>query len=251
MLSHSISIRPHSRTPTHSIARHSLATTAVGNSIKPRYVKNQRFNETTINCCVSAALAVCIEVLSKDDVEMSMLFHYYNVVGGSGNQGMYAIEGVLSARNKGVCRQSLHSYPISFFGAMQVPSPQARRDGLLNRLERNDVGYEQLGARDFSAWKKHLNSKEPLLLTFNLYYPQYNQIPANDNIHPDIFGPQQYFSHAVVVIGYCDFNQRFLVQDCQGAEWADSGKWYLPFELAAQLSFTRDVFAIRSLLKRR
>jgi len=102
---------------------------------------------------------------------------------------------------------------------------------------------------DITAWKVFLNDGLPLILIFFINRELYFQIPSNGYTHPPLAGTKPSNAHAVTVVGYDDLEARFIIQDCRGEGFGDSGKWYLPYVIAQSPSFTNSLAVIKKIGK--
>jgi len=210
------------------------------------FIKNQVTNKGEINCCLSAAITVCMEVIEAQNgaiKELSMLYHYHFASRSDPFKALTVNEGIMTAEDDGVCEKRLHAYPLSPDIVSMMPSVDAEFDGEDRILESG--GYEIFhNPHDINKWKARLSKHVPLILLFHLNKNLYDALEDSDYVHPMPNDLASTSGHAVVVIGYDNVNRHFIIQDCRGSDWCDEGRWYLPFDVANSLSFTHTVLVI-------
>ena len=212
------------------------------------FIKDQKPTGTIVNCCVSAAVTVIAEQLSEEQRELSMLFNYYFAEVTHQNEHIALTTGLIAAKKHGLCMLHLHDHPIEIASIDHPLSPVAVTDGKKRCVDQ----FFNAGTppNNIARWKSHINANIPVMIMFYLYRNLYLQIPMNNHIHPKgqiLIGELPPTSHAVVVIGYDDSNELFLIQDCQGPAWADGGRWWLPYGLANSNQFISDAYFFKSL----
>lgn len=216
--------------------------------VQPPFIKNQEPGGVEVPCCVSATLTVCFEtVLGTSTDELSMMFHFHNTPGRQ-TGGMKVSEGLNTAKQKGICRFTLHPYRAHQGNENVPPRDEAVQDAQTRLLAQEGVGYQMLSAFDLPAWVDALDRDIPILLAFYLYPTAYAQVQTAPHIHgiPDSARPTQ--GHAVTVVGYDSAAQQFVIQDNRGLAFADNGHWYLPVSVAASTFFTYMAVAIHQLI---
>lgn len=214
--------------------------------IKTISVKDQTVDNGEINCCLSAAIAVCFEVLERKDpsVLLSELYHYHYASNGNAFQALTLREAVRTAEDFGICRHELHSYPMGESSVKQRPSTEARNDG----EDRQLLSYQELShATDISSWKRVLADGFPLILMFRINREDYLNLPNTQSIYRLTTSPSHNLGHAVVVKGFDSAAKCFVIQDCRGTAWCQDGCWLLPEATAKLTSFTHTVFFIEKI----
>lgn len=212
--------------------------------IKLPFIKNQSPMNEEVQCCVSAAISVCMEYLEASTtlIELSMLYHYYYAASADSNRGMTLSRGLYTSEFTGICNMNKHSYVINFANVRIRPSSEARYNGEDRIVESFSKLHTPL---DIQRWKDYLDNKLPLILIFHINNYLYHQIPANNDTHPPLTGSRSAIGHAVVVVGYDNQKQVFIIQDCRGEDWCNEGKWMLPFTIASSANFTNELCVIK------
>ncbi len=210
-----------------------------------------------VQCCVSAAIVCCMEILADrrgNYTPLSVLFNYYwaRVSAGKNTDFMGRLEfrdALSAARNKGVCRDALHPhesvYTIS--DAQSQPSDTAMlsgKDNMLGRNERTRQNYTYIDAGDrVRTWRSMLDKGFAIAMAFwvtDAYSLLSAQEPQLNSAAIEI-GKQ---GHAVAVVGYNDSLSLFLIKDSLGAGFAAQGYWHLPYALAASPMIAESVVIV-------
>jgi hypothetical protein len=195
------------------------------------------FDQAKLPCCVSCAVATCMEALNPSWDALSPLFHFYmcNWIrqGGAPTyfEDVTLDDGLDVLTNQGICLLRYYDVPFTDTdaGARMPPSTQAIEDGQAHSLpyngERGLWGFSHLSDNSrINGWKRILLGKQPILV--GLYLTAgYGKNMARLEGGSDGSRP-----HAVPVLGYREADRAFLVQDCQGADFAMNGRWWLPYE---------------------
>lgn len=212
------------------------------------YIKNQVVDGDDMQCCVSAAMTICMEYLEVNTTgkELSMLFHYHYASYRSAYQTITFDEGIIAGEDYGICENTLHDLPLSAEAVAVMPTTDAQIDGE-DRLIESSMKLSQ--PNDTQAWLQWLDVGYPLILLFRIDRESYLKIPDNKNVYSVPRQTLPNTGHAVVVIGYDTSRRIFIIQDSRGEDWCDKGKWYLPFDVAASHNFTHTVGIIKNTSK--
>jgi hypothetical protein len=208
--------------------------------LPPRGIVDQK----DLDCCVSCGLAACAEILYGEP-PLAPLYHYYTVRGGV-LAGMTVEEGGAALARDGICHLPLHPAAYTAEGAAIAPSADAFTDAarlLESRIRASTSLFGPLepliDPQREVQWKRTLTEGRPLLIEFELT-PPYG--PTMRRLQPTGDGTGRL--HAVVVIGYEDAQQAFIVQDSRGPGFAIGGQWWLPYDVALT-RLVRQAFALR------
>lgn len=196
-----------------------------------------------VPCCVSAALAVCMEVLQARRAaprRLSVLYHYFVARGGGPELlPIDFVSALRAASMPGVCRQDLFAPPFTLEGARRPPPPAADRDAACQRLLLHDerdgtVLCQPLESDALEEWRAALAAGYPILLGF-WTTPAYWRLRTGGRAHPPINTDERGDGHAVAVLGYDDdvLGGALHIKDSRGERFASSGCWYLPYDILA------------------
>jgi hypothetical protein len=210
-------------------------------------------DQKRVNCCVSCALAVCIEVLHPEYGELSPLFHYCETGLQRRGQppgiqdGIGIQDGLDTLGSAGICLRSLHDLGYDTHGVTTVPSLAAEADGRQRAMpylpHRYVSGYSPLDLdRDpINECKQALAKGRPILAGIHLTTDYQDSKLAE----LDTPGPRTGARHVVAILGYSDAKHSFIVQDSRGPDFALGGQWWLSyFNLTSAPALVFQAFAI-------
>jgi len=195
-------------------------------------------DQQDIPCCVSCAIATCVEILNPGCEQLSPLFHYFmfNSTQYRGQPesfgGMTLGDGLNVLSEYGICIHRYYSVSFTKQGVQTPPDETAIADALARRMpfdNNREVGsYVSLSDNDrVNEWKKALLGNRPILIGF-FETDQYDSGMSHlqGNLNPDK-------PHAVAVLGYCESECSFLVQDSQGGRFnfKNKSQWWLPYNM--------------------
>lgn len=222
-------------------AASSIGTAASGNYPPSWSLSGARriIDQADINCCVSCAIASAAESANRNWPALAPLFHYFvtrvDVMDATPAQnGDLTLEDAKSAvENAGICLNRLHDQPMDLAGIAAAPSRDARGDALSRRLpavstfppvSRIVLLADQNRTQE---WKRALLTGKPIVAGIDLP-AEYSKNMTRATTANGRLGP----SHAVVILGYRDSEQAFIVQDSRGDSWFIGGQWWMPYAFA-------------------
>jgi C1A family cysteine protease len=200
-----------------------------------------------IGSCTGNAIAGAIELIDNKAgkrLDVSRLFIYYEerVLEGSVNYdaGAYIRDGIKVCYTKGAPLESLWPYNVRKWSA--TPPTAAYNDA----LKRKVTGYQRCA--NFTAVKNALALGNPVVIGFNVYasFEQGSWQQANGSgLMPyPAPGEQLLGGHAVLIVGYNDSTQRFIVKNSWGTSWADKGYFYMPYQVIQNTAMSSDFWVI-------
>jgi hypothetical protein len=190
-------------------------------------------NQQKLECCVSCALATCLEVLRPSSPRLSPLFHYYMTFAPSvpnPDTGMSLEQGLGTVASTGVSSEILHSVLFDLAGVQTKPSAAAIADGETRRLpfnqslERPQWVPISLNSDPVNSIKRQLAAGFPILAGIHI------TTTYGANIL-EVAGTRTNKRHAVALLGYSDAQTAFIVQDSRGPEFALGGQWWLKYQM--------------------
>ena len=198
----------------------------------PRALLDQK----DLKCCVSCALAACLEVLHAGYAQLSALFHYAMTVAPNPQDavdltnGMTPEEGFAALYHQGICSFEKHPYPFRSPEAKTKPNQAAIDDALPRAVTELDFAtylpyFQPIGLAidPVNECKKCLQQGNPLL--FGIY------LTANWGAAKlDSPGARTGSRHAVACLGYSDLEASFIIQDSFGPGHGRGGQWWLPYQ---------------------
>jgi hypothetical protein len=196
-------------------------------------------DQGSIPCCVSCAIAAAAESANGNWEMLSPLFHYFvtrtQVMKASPVQtASLSLEDAKSSMEDiGICLNRLHEKTMDPQGIAEAPSPAARSDALTRRLPPTSIfpptsRIVLLGDQNrVQEWKMALLTGKPIIAGIDLP-ANYSKTMSRATTEAGRLGP----SHAVVILGYRDSKQAFIVQDSRGTDWFLGGQWWMPYSFA-------------------
>lgn len=181
-------------------------------------------------------------------VTPSRLFDYYNSRALEGttseDSGASITDAVKAIAQYGQCPESEWPYDISKFA--NKPSAQCYSDALPNKV--SDYFNVNQSAGDI---KSALATGEPVGFGF-VVYPSFESdavaksgicpMPSmQDKIQGSVGG------HAVLLVGYDDKSQCFMVRNSWGASWGQHGYFWMPYQYVLDSSLASDFWIIRTI----
>ena len=170
----------------------------------------------------------------------SRLFIYYNERAMEGtinhDAGGVLRDGIKSVVSKGVCSETDWPYVIAKF--QTKPLKSCYKDAL-----KNEVKQYLSVTPTLNNIKSSLTLGYPVVFGFTVYSSFMDDSVAKTGIVPM---PKSSDSieggHAVLMVGYDDSKNWFIIRNSWGDEWGDKGYFYLPYEYLPMFS---DLWTIR------
>jgi len=179
-------------------------------------------------------------------IDLSRLFIYYNerVIDGSINEdaGAYLVSGAKALRKWGVCPEYKLPYKINKF--TERPSDLCYDCALGYRIK----GYYRL--RTLRDMKTSLSNGMPFVFGFLVFESFETNIVANTGIVPvpDVEHEQVLGGHAVMAVGYNDYQRRFLVRNSWGRDWGlkgtNAGYFTMPYDYITDSDLAGDFWTV-------
>jgi hypothetical protein len=216
-------------------------------------------DQSTLPSCTGNTVVTAAELTLKRDerpLSLSWLFPYWvgrNLIDElPGQKGSSVRTAVRAGKHFGLCAATLWPYNPAMEDVR--PSDAAFTEAMTRRVQRYEIikpiylitwTPEQKKANLILQIKSALNEGIPVLfscllndLWFGVTGPWQGQqyvFPAPD--HPTIG------AHAMLIIGYDDTSQRFLIENSWGPSWGDGGFGGMPYD--ALYNSMREFFVIR------
>lgn len=218
----------------------------VVNKVDLRPYTNQVEDQGPLGSCTGNAIAEAIEMLynkNKKKVDLSRLFIYYytRLIEGTVkyDSGAYIRNGIKSCNHYGAPLESLWPYNISKFRA--APSSVAVKDAAKRKITR----YER--ASNFDACIDALTNGYPVVIGFLVYSSFMSSSVARTGImpYPNTRSEKLLGGHAVLLVGYDNTNQRFIVKNSWGQGWGDRGYFYMPYKVIQNTRMSDDFWVIK------
>ena len=199
------------------------------------------YDQGSLGSCTANALCAAFAYIVKN-FQGSRLFLYYNtrVLENTTNYdaGAYIHNSIATLKTQGLCAEAGWPYVPSKYTIK--PPIICYRAGLQNRI----INAYNIPT-NLTAMKASLIAKRPFVLGFLVYGSFYGNSVARTGIVPmpgkneSVVG-----GHAVLVCGYNDAKQWFIVRNSWGAGWGDKGYFYMPYAYFTNPEWTSDIWAI-------
>lgn len=199
------------------------------------------YDQGKIGSCTANALCSIFEY-DTDSFKGSRLFLYYNerllINETDKDNGGYLSDGILTLKNYGICEEKYWPYIIE--NIFNKPSEEAYEKAKINYvIEAISISNE------LEIIKYWLNKNEPIALGIAIYSNFVNfssskngkiGLPTNDD---KFIG-----GHAVILCGYNDNTQQFLLRNSWGSYWGENGYFYLPYSYITDNNLCGDLWII-------
>jgi C1A family cysteine protease len=208
------------------------------------------FDQGSLGSCTANAISTAfIYNLVKQEESLfvpSRLFIYYNTRLLEGNEdrdsGATLRNTVKSINKVGLCEEPFWPYDIKKFKSK--PSTKSYDDAEGNKA----VKYERL-SRSLYDFKSCLAAGLPFVCGFAVYESFQSKEVAKTGIMP-MPGPDETSlgGHAILVVGYDDETQCFIVRNSWGTKWGDKGHFYMPYEYLLNRNLSDDFWVIQKVI---
>jgi C1A family cysteine protease len=192
---------------------------------------------------IAAAYAFDLKKQSKPVFAPSRLFIYYNerVLENSVpyDAGAYIRDGIKSINVSGVCQETMWPYIQTKFASLPPKTCYTEA------AKHKSVLYQRV-TQTLDQMKAVLNSGLPFTVGFYVYY-SFLAAGTNGGIVPM---PSRYDQllggHAVLVVGYDDSTQRFIMRNSWGTSWGDKGYFYMPYAYLTNPTLSNDFWVVQT-----
>lgn len=204
-------------------------------------IKNQGQQGSCLAFTLTSVFEYMMKQNKKDDCDLSEAFLYYNARNldsdGSVNEdnGSRFVPSLESLRTYGIALEKAWPYNDAIYD--QKPSQEAYDDAATRKLVKA-LNVE----RNVDAIKSALVDGFPVACSFTLFesfstagayipMPTDEEIASLDDKSED--AEWRHSRHAMVIVGFSDKLQRFLVRNSWGVDWGDQGYCYIPYSYVA------------------
>lgn len=182
------------------------------------------YDQGKIGSCTANALCSIFEYDSKYKFRGSRLFLYYNerllINETDKDEGAYLIDGITSLQTHGICDEKYWEYIIE--NIYTKPTNEAYINA------KNNFIIEAFTiSNNIESIKEWLDKNEPIATGIPIYsnfISSKTGIIENPNKSDKLLG-----GHAVIICGYNDFDERFIMRNSWGTHWGDNGYFYLSY----------------------
>jgi len=206
------------------------------------------YDQGQLGSCTANAIGAAVQFerakqALQPDFIPSRLFIYYNerVIEHtvSSDSGAMIRDGIKTVAKQGACPETDWPYNIAHF--MEKPPAQAYTDASKYKA----VLYRKV-IRNLSQMKGCLASGYPFVIGFTVYESFESQQVAQTGVMPMPNTNEQILGgHAVLVVGYDEGQQRFIVRNSWGPNWGMKGYFTMPYAYLTDTSLSDDFWTIR------
>ena len=206
------------------------------------------YDQNTLGSCVANSIggAHHYNQLKQNDVDPfipSRLFIYFNAreMEGTINEdaGAFIRDGMKAVAVQGVCPEPMWPYVEDQFAT------KPGKECYVEAEKHQALRYARV-RQDLHDLKQCLVDGYPIAFGFKVYSSMENAEVARTGMVPmPGHGDEEQGGHAVLIVGYDDAMQRFIVRNSWGAEWGDKGYFYLPYAYVTDSGLSSDFWTIR------
>ena len=203
------------------------------------------YDQGDIGSCTAQALGAAFEI--NDGITNtfipSRLFIYYNERhlenSISEDSGALLSTGIKTLEQYGVCNESDWPYDISKFKIK--PPEKCYKDALSHRA----YTVHNINS-DINSMKNSLASGYGFVVGISIYESFESQKVTKTGIvpMPNVNSEKCLGGHAVLVVGYSDKDQHWIVRNSWGNKWGDNGYFYLPYLYLLDAKLSSDLWNI-------
>jgi C1A family cysteine protease len=206
------------------------------------------YDQGQLGSCTANAIAAALEfdAMKQGEVPVtpSRLMIYYDERDKEGtvasDAGASIRDGIKSVNVQGACAETEWPYDISQYTV--EPPANCYADALKHR----SLSYERI-PRNLTQMKACLAAGYPFVIGFSVYESFESSTVAATGLMPmPAHGEASIGGHAVLVVGYEDAGQVFIVRNSWSAEWADHGYFYMPYAYLLSSNLSSDFWTIRT-----
>lgn len=203
-------------------------------------------DQGNLGSCTGHAVAGAIELLNnrnniRNEISRLFIYYYERLLIGTVNydSGAYIRDGIKATNRWGAPLEQLWPYNISKFKA--APSSVAVNDAAKRKVTR----YER--ATNFNLVIDALNNGFPVIVGFLVYSSFMSQAVARTGMMPNPNTKRETLlgGHAVLIVGYDNNTQRFIVKNSWGTNWGDKGYFYMPYDVIKNPQMSGDFWVIK------
>lgn len=198
------------------------------------------YDQGDLGSCTANALCCLME--SLDHCPGSRLFLYYNERALEGavaeDAGATLADGIRSLKTQGVCPEAAWPYLAAKFAERPPPA-----------CYESAVGHEALSvysvALTLTCLKAALAAGHPVAVGLRLFASfESRSVALSGKVPMPRKGETELGGHAVVLVGFTDAAQRFLVRNSWGADWGLQGHFTLPYAYLTDPALASDAWVI-------
>lgn len=201
------------------------------------------YDQLHFNSCVSQAVSAAIDYLDRSNGIPSRLFINYNSSIEEGyddcNSGVMIRTAMKIVNYLGVPNESI--WPHDYSLLTLKPSERAYSEALDHQV----IKYERVNQR-IEDIKAVLSSGYPIVFSFVVYKSFENNTTGKMKM-PKIIFDKAVGRHAVVMVGYDDNTEEFIVRNSWGNKWGMRGNFTMPYSFGLNPKYVNDLWVITNI----
>jgi C1A family cysteine protease len=204
------------------------------------------YDQGNLGSCTAQALGALCQFVDKNLghpwCRPSRLFIYYNerVLEGTAHydSGAEIRDGIRSLNKWGYPDEALWPYDIEKF--TKKPLVKVYKAAIKNVITQ----YARV-AQDLTQVKARVSEHHPVVFGFSVYSSfMTEEVAKTGNMVMPVANDSMEGGHAVLIVGYDDEKQCFIVRNSWGEEWGDKGYFYMPYKYALNPTLSSDFWTI-------
>lgn len=227
-----------------TITNKSQLTTQESNTTTKIDLRNkfpQVYDQGKIGSCTANALCSIYEY-DTYNFKGSRLFLYYNermlLNETDVDNGAYLSDGIFTLKTFGLCEEK--DWPYIIENLFKKPT-----DDIYQKAKINFVIEAFSISNDIQTLKYWLQKNEPIAIGIAIYSNFMNfSVARTGNIGLPTANDRFIGGHAVVLCGYDDITQKFIVRNSWGSYWGDKGYFYIPYDYITDDNLCNDLWII-------
>ena len=200
------------------------------------------YDQGKIGSCTANALCSIFEYDATNGFKGSRLFLYYNerifINETEKDEGAFIEDGIRALKIYGLCSEKDWEYKIEnvFIKPPEEVYIKAKNNFLIEAININN---------NLKTIKEWLNKNEPITVGIAIYSNFMSFTATKTGIITKPSKSDTFIGgHAVVICGYDDFKQLFILRNSWGDYWGDNGYFYLPYDYITNTNLCNDLWII-------
>jgi C1A family cysteine protease len=206
------------------------------------------YDQGQLGSCVGNAVAAAVEHnLKKQKLKSftpSRLFIYYNAHALINlikeDSGCYIRDAIKTINSQGVCKESTWKYIISKF--KRKPTNFSYKSA----LQHTSILYQRINNSSLYDLKSCLANGLPIVFGMSVY-GSFMSVGSDGIVPLPTQNEQLYGGHSMLIVGYDDNTQVFIVRNSWGDSWGNKGYCYIPYSYLTNNNLSDDFWVIQSI----